>query len=191
MDVISRTLDSVVSVVGQASQRTLYYRRHLILESLLSDPNKAKTMLNDWKCALVDNTSKDVFGNKFEEEICRSSKIKTKSKDVFKGIASSNQPFHGGPLLSRSDMGRSNRGFTVNFKGLNFTKGKRFVSTTSRKIASSSRLSQVHLLVRSLFPENIQCWYFRKKWEKLSSDQAVLNIISSYKVPFSEVPRQS
>ena len=97
MDVISRTLDSVVSVVGQASQRTLYYRRHLILESLLSDPNKAKTMLNDWKCALVDNTSKDVFGNKFEEEICRSSKIKPSQKMYLKVLHQAINPFTGVP----------------------------------------------------------------------------------------------
>ena len=60
-------------------------------------------------------------------------------------------------------------------------------------------LSQVHLLVRPLFPQDLQCGYplagrlkyFRKKWEKLSSGQAVLNMVSGYKVPFSEVPRES
>ena len=60
-------------------------------------------------------------------------------------------------------------------------------------------LPQVHLLVRSFFPEDLQCWYplarrlkyFRKNWEKVSSHQAVLNMVSGYKVPFSEVPRQS
>ena len=40
MDAISKTVDSVVSLVGQASQRTSYNRRHLILESLLSDHQK-------------------------------------------------------------------------------------------------------------------------------------------------------
>ena len=96
MDVISKTLFSGVSLV--ASQGISYYRRHLILESLLSDHKNVKTMLNDWESALAGNTSKDVFGNKFEEEICRSSKTKAKSKDVFKGIASSNRPFRGESL---------------------------------------------------------------------------------------------
>ena len=92
MHAISKTLDSAVSLVGQASQRTSYYRRYLILGSLLSDYKKAKTMLNDWKSALVDNTSKDLFANKFEKEICRSSKCKTKSKEVFKRICFYHQP---------------------------------------------------------------------------------------------------
>ena len=59
-------------------------------------------------------------------------------------------------------------------------------------------LPQVHPLVRSLFLEDLQCWYplagrlkyFRKNRENLSSDQAVRNMISGYKVPFSEVPCQ-
>ena len=59
-------------------------------------------------------------------------------------------------------------------------------------------LPQIHPRVRSLFLEDLPCRYplagrfkyFRKNWEKLSSNQAVLNMISGYKVPFSEVPRQ-
>ena len=47
MDAISKSLDSVVSLVGQASQRTSYYRRHLISESLMSDYKEVKTVLND------------------------------------------------------------------------------------------------------------------------------------------------
>ena len=95
-------------------------------------------MLNDWEFALEDNTSKDLFGNKFEEEICRSSNTKTKSKDLFKAIASSNQPFRVDPLPSSGGRESSNRGFTFSFKGLNFTRGKEFVSTT---MTSSSRPS--------------------------------------------------
>ena len=98
MDAISKNLDLVVSLVGQASQRTSYYRRHLILDFLLSEHKKPGRMLNDGVPALTDNTSKDLFGNKFEDEICRNSKTKTKSKDVFKGYLSSKQLFHGGPL---------------------------------------------------------------------------------------------
>ena len=60
-------------------------------------------------------------------------------------------------------------------------------------------LPQFHPLARSLFPEDLQCRYrlarrlkyFRKNFEKLSSDKAVLNMISGYKIPFSEAPCQS
>ena len=151
-------MDSVAFRVGQASQRTSYYRRYLILESLLSDHKKPKTMLNDWESALADKTSKDLFSNKFEEEICRSSKTKNKSKDVFKAITSSNQLFRGGPLPSRGGRGRGNRGFTFSFKGLNFTRGTKFVSTSNQKVASSSRpspgspTSQVFVPSRSSVP---------------------------------------
>ena len=108
-------------------------------------------MLNDWESALTDNTSKDLFGNKFKEEICRYLKAKTKPKDVFKGVASSNQPFRGDSLPSRVDRGRDSRGFIFSFKGLNFIRGKKFVSTTSQKRLQD--LPQVHPLVGSLFPK--------------------------------------
>ena len=136
-------MDSVVSLVGQAFHRTSYHRRHLTSESFSSDHKKAKTMLNDCKFALADNRSKDLFGNKFEEEICRSSKTKTKSTDVFKGIASSIRLICGNPLPSRSVRGRGNRGFAFSFKVLNLTRGKKFVSSISQKLASSSRPSPV------------------------------------------------
>ena len=199
MDAISKTLDSVVSLVGQAFHRTSYYRRHLISESLSSDNKIAKTMLNDCEFALADNRSKDLFGNKFEEEICRSSKTKTKSTDVFKGIASSNRLICGNPLPSLNGRERGNRGFAFSFKVLNLTRGKKFVSSTSQNLAVLQGLPQFHPLVRSLFPEDLQCRYrlagrlkyFLKNFEKPSSDQAVLNMISGYKIPFSEAPCQS
>ena len=50
-------------------------------------------------------------------------------------------------------------------------------------------LPQVHPLMRSLLLKDFQCRYpltetlkyFRENWEKLSSDQAALNMISGYK----------
>ena len=93
------------------------------MEYFFSDYKKTKTMFNNWESALADNTSKDLFGTKFEEETCRSKKKKKKkkSKDIFKGIASSNQPFGRGALPNRDDRRRRNRGFTFSFIGLNFT----------------------------------------------------------------------
>ena len=191
MDAISKTLDSVVSLLGQTSQRTSYYRRHLILESLKSDHKKTKTMLNDWQSALADNTSKDLFGNKFEEEICKSSKTKTKSKDVFKDIASSNQPFCGGLFASRGSRGHGNRGFSFRFKGLNFTSGKKFVSTTSHKLPSSSRHSPGSPTSEVFVPRGSSVPVPTGRKKKLSSNQAVLNMILGYKVLFSKVLRQN
>ena len=37
-------------------------------------------MFNNWESALADNTSKDLFGTKFKEETCKSSKKKKKKK---------------------------------------------------------------------------------------------------------------
>ena len=88
---------------------------------------------------MTDHTSKVVFSNKLEEEIYRSSKTKSKSKDVFKGIASSKRPLREDPLPSRGDRGRGNRWFTFSFKSLNLSRSKKFVTTSSQKLASSSR----------------------------------------------------
>ena len=129
---ISKTLDSVVALVGQATQRTSYYRRHLILESLLADNKQPKTMLNDWESALEENTSKYLFGDKFEEELCRSSKTKKKSKDIFKGLLKSGvtRPFRKGPLPTRGGRGQSSSSQTYsnNYRGgaSNYSKNQRF-----------------------------------------------------------------
>ena len=108
LDELCNTLDSTVALVGQSTQRISYYRRSLILETLLSDHKQAKTMLNDWEGALSENTSKDLFGNKFEDEICKFSKTKKKSKDLFKGIMTSNsrRPFRKGSLPGRGGRGQ-------------------------------------------------------------------------------------
>ena len=98
-------------------------------------------MLNDWDSALTGHTSKVLFGNKLKEEICGSSKTKTKSKDVFKCISSSKRPFCEDSLSSCGDKGRGNRWFTFSFKSLNLSRGKKVVSTTIQKLASSSRPS--------------------------------------------------
>ena len=71
LNFITKGLDSIVALIGQASQSTAYYRKHMILESLLSDHKKAKSMLSNWEEALSDNfLPKNLFGDKFEEELC-------------------------------------------------------------------------------------------------------------------------
>ena len=97
-------------------------------------------MLNDWESALADNTSKDLFSNKFEEEICRSSKTKTKSKDVFKSIASSNRPISWGPLAQMRWQGVAKENLPLASKILTSPLVRNF-SSYSQKLASSSRPS--------------------------------------------------
>ena len=44
-------------------------------------------MFNNWESALADNTSKDLFGTKFEEETCKSSKKKKKrSRKIYSKV---------------------------------------------------------------------------------------------------------
>ena len=90
---------------------------------------------------MTGHTSKVMFSNKLEEDIYRSSKTKAKSKDVFKGIASRKLPLREDPLPSRGDRGSGNRWFTFSFKSFSLSRGKKFVSTTSQKLASTSRPS--------------------------------------------------
>ena len=155
-------------------------------------------MLNDWESALADNTSKDLFSNKFEEEICRSSKTKTKSKDVFESIASSNRPISWGPLAQMRWQGVAKENLPLASKILTSPLVRNLSLPTAKNLPALRDLPQVHPLEISLFPQGLLCRYplagrlkyFRKNWEKLSSDQVVLNMISDYKVPFSEVPYQ-
>ena len=171
----------------------------MILDYSLSGHKKAKTMLNDWESALADNTSKDLFGNKFKQEICRSSKTKTKSKDVFKAIASSNQPIRGTACPAVVAGGVTTKDLPLASKFLTSPEVRNLSLLPAKNLPVLQDLPQVHSLVRSLFQEDLQCRYpltgrlkyFLKDWEKLFSDQAVLNMISGYKVPLSEVPRQS
>ena len=128
---ISKALDSVVALVGQATQRTSYYRRHLVLEALLADNKQPKVMLNDWESALEENTSKDLFGDKFEEELCRSSRTKKKSKDIFKGLmkGGGTRLFRKGPLPTRGGKGQSSsQAFSSSYRGgaSNYSKNQRF-----------------------------------------------------------------
>ena len=71
-DAISKILDSLVTLVDQ------HLREHRIREGTwfwstsFQTTKKHKTMFNNWESALADNTSKDLFGTKFEEETCKS-----------------------------------------------------------------------------------------------------------------------
>ncbi|XP_066920955.1 uncharacterized protein [Clytia hemisphaerica] len=107
---VVKTLDTVVTLVGQAIQRTSYYRRFMILDTLITDNKTAKSMLSDWEKTISDNDSNSLFGNKFEEELCRSAKTKKKTKEVLKGLMSPNtpakqKPFQKGPRPSFSSRG--------------------------------------------------------------------------------------
>ena len=108
-------------------------------------------MLNDWESALADNTSKDLFSNKFEE-ICRSSKTKTKSKDVFKSIASSNRPISWGPLAQTRWQGVAKENLSLASKILTSPEVRNLSLPTAKNLPVLRNLPQVHPLEISLLP---------------------------------------
>ena len=112
-------------------------------------------MLNDWESALADNTSKDLFSNKFEEEICRSSKTKTKSKDVFKSIASSNRPISWGPLAQMRWQGVAKENLPLASKILTSPLVRNLSLPTAKNLPALRDLPQVHPLEISLFPQDL------------------------------------
>ena len=156
-------------------------------------------MLNDWKSALTGHTSKVLFGNKLKEEIYWSSKRKTKSKDYSKVLHQANDPFVRTPWPALVTRGVATGDLPLSSKVWTYPEARKLSLPPAKKLLVLQDLPQVHLLVRSLFPEDLQCWYwlagrlkyFWKNWEKVSSDRAILHMISGYKVPFPEVPRQS
>lgn len=109
--------EQIVSLVGQASNKTVYYRRSYILESVVADSKRAKEILAENEEAFVknDDTSDKgfLFGEKFEDKIAKLSKSKQKSKDVFTALNPTQKPFRQGPLPTRGgNRGRSNFRFS-------------------------------------------------------------------------------
>ena len=146
-------MDAIVSTIAQASQRVTYFRRMQVLESLLGDSKKAKDMLADNELLLQENKSQYLFGEKFEEQVCKNSKSKKHSKDVFTalqgGSSTNRRPFRGGPLShATTGRGRSffkfGRGFSFRGSDTNrgsYRRGKSLLSFYNSKF-SLQRLSK-------------------------------------------------
>ena len=118
-----------------------------------------------------------MFSNKIKEKICRNSITKTKSKDLFKGIASSKiDPYVGAPFPAVAG-GVATDDLSLASKVLTSPEVRNLSLPAAKNLLVLQDLPQVHPLVKSLFPEDLQCRYplagrlkyFRKNWEKLSS----------------------
>jgi len=97
--------EQVVALVGQASNRTNYYRRSYILESVINDQKRAKDILAENEKSFQDADA--LFGEAFEEKIAKMSKSKQKSKDVFTALAGKEKkPFRSSPLPRGSETSK-------------------------------------------------------------------------------------
>ena len=196
MDVISKTLDSVVSLVGQASQRTSYCRKHLILKSLLSDHKKPKRC---WMTGVLHRQTirpRTCLVISLKKRFVEAPKLKPSWKMYSKVLNQAIDPFVGALCPVVVAEGIATDDLPLVSKVLTLPEVRNLFLPPAKNLPVLHNLSQVNPLVRSLFPEDLQCRYllarrlkyFRKNWEKPSSNQTVLNMISGYKVPFSEVP---
>ena len=121
-DPISKILDSLVSLVDQ------HLREHRIREGIWFWSTSFQTTKKPKRCSIIGSLHWQttrlrtyLVPSSKRRLVEAKKKKKKKSKDIFKGIASSNQPFGRGALPNRDDRRRRNRGFTFSFIGLNFT----------------------------------------------------------------------
>ena len=90
-------LEQTTLLLGEASLSVSYARRLNILNTLLKDPRKAKTLLKE-KTALLQEDECHLFGKTFRSHIIEIERSKKKSLEVFKGNNEKNTPFRKGPL---------------------------------------------------------------------------------------------
>ena len=147
--------------------------------------------------ALADSTSKDLLVTSSKRRFAEARKQKPSRKVHSKVLHQAIDPFAGGPCPAVVARGVTTDDLPLASNVLTSPDVRSLPPTKTLPVLQN--LPQFHPLVRFLFPEDLQCRYslagrlkyFRKIFEKLSSDQAVLNMISGNKVTFSEVPRQS
>lgn len=141
--VMYNTFEQVVALVGQASNRTDFYRRSLVLESVITGYRRVKDILSENEKSFTD-PSDVLFGEKFEDQIIKLSKSKQKSKDVFTALGTRDRkPFQSSPLPKRGAGNSKGQNFNFsklkgNFRGKN--KSKSF-STQSSEFTLSSGVS--------------------------------------------------
>lgn len=80
----SRIMDMTVTLLGQAINAILYYRRHNALMSIIKgDKTKVKDIMTENKEILREDTTNWLFGEKFDDRIMEFVKLKKKSKEFF------------------------------------------------------------------------------------------------------------
>ena len=89
---ILTNLDQTVMLLGQAFNNISYTRRFNALKQITGDPRKTKQLLKAKNEIFVKETQL-LFGEGFESDIIRTSKIKQKSNEVFSAMTNKQQPF--------------------------------------------------------------------------------------------------
>ena len=100
---VRSALDKTVVLVGQAQCAVSYQRRLSVLEGLTS-VSKAKSLLKK-NTDILQMDNNNLFGDKFEENLEKSSKISKKSIDYFGQPPREQQPFRQGPPLHTKGEG--------------------------------------------------------------------------------------
>ena len=87
-------LEHTVVLTGQAFISLSYLRRTSILQPLVGDYRKIKEILRE-KNEILESSNQLLFGESFEEDLVKTSKLKDKSKEVLLSL-SNKQPFQQG-----------------------------------------------------------------------------------------------
>ena len=79
-------VEQVVLLLGQASNSIFYYRRLYMLQALTDSQQQSKQMLRE-DSELLQVNDKNLFENKFRENICHTSKPKKQTTEMLSNIS--------------------------------------------------------------------------------------------------------
>ena len=99
-------VEQVVLLLGQASNSIFYYRRLYMLQALTDSQQQSKQMLRE-DSELLQVNDKNLFENKFRENICHTSKPKKQTTEMLSNISQTkHKPFcHDLPQTPRRSFG--------------------------------------------------------------------------------------
>ena len=175
-----KLFEQIVALVGQASNRTTFYRRSYILESVISDHRRVKDIMTENEKSFEESTQA-LFGEKFEDQIAKLSKSKKKSKEVFTALGNNNnnkdkKPFRSSPLPQRG--AKSSKGRNFNFSNLKGTRtgnnrGKKIEfcqsNSVTRNSNSNTTISMCASSSAKTFPKCFASGFFSRKNKILPS----------------------
>jgi len=112
----STLYEKTVTLIGQTVNNLLYQRRYNVLSGIFNDKKRAKSMIKEHK-SLIDHDDTYLFGEKFEEKVVKTQKMKLKTKQLLKDNQqpSKRTPFRG-RLLSNRPRGRGRAGFNTYYR---------------------------------------------------------------------------
>ena len=114
----SMLYEKTVTLIGQTVNNLLYQRRFNALSAIFNDKKKAKSMIKENK-DLINNDDTYLFGDKFEEKVVKTQKMKVKTKQALKdNNQQSKQTPSRGRLLPGRSRGRGRGGFNSYYRSL-------------------------------------------------------------------------